>query len=104
MLFRSPLTAGLPPEFDLFYRYTRALEFEDLPDYEGCRKLFRTLAKREGIEYDGVFDWSVATTKVWKKTGGNGVRRHRYCQACAARETEAKGGINAKAKSRRKSC
>lgn len=31
--------------------------------------MFRTLAKREGIEYDGVFDWSVATTKVWKKTG-----------------------------------
>ena len=91
----SPLTAGFPPEFDLFYRYTRALEFEDLPDYEGCRNLFRGLAKREGIEYDGVFDWSVASSKVWRRNSG---KRKRYCAACAAREAAAE------LKTRRTSC
>ena len=40
----SVLTVGLPPEFDVFYKYVRALEFEDLPDYEGLRVLFRGLA------------------------------------------------------------
>ncbi|PPR02932.1 hypothetical protein CVT24_012203, partial [Panaeolus cyanescens] len=59
------LTLGLPQEFDVLYRYARGLEFDDLPDYEGLRRLFRGLAERVGIEYDGVFDWSV-------KEPGNG--------------------------------
>ncbi|KAG5652562.1 hypothetical protein H0H81_004571 [Sphagnurus paluster] len=53
------LTAGLPPEFDVLFRYARALQFDDLPDYAGLRRLFRGLAERVGVEYDGVFDWSV---------------------------------------------
>lgn len=91
------ITAGIPTEFDIFYRYVRGLAFEDLPDYEGCRKLFRDLAKREGIEYDGVFDWTVVGERVWRRnserrrsvsgpqvqTGSQ--RRRRYCEACEAR-------------------
>jgi casein kinase I family protein HRR25 len=42
------LTVGLPKEFDVFYRYTRGLEFDDLPDYTGLRRLFRGLARRTG--------------------------------------------------------
>jgi casein kinase I family protein HRR25 len=42
------LTLGLPPEFDVLYRYARGLEFDDLPDYEGLRNLFRGLAERMG--------------------------------------------------------
>ncbi|KAF9035295.1 kinase-like domain-containing protein [Panaeolus papilionaceus] len=53
------LTLGLPQEFDVLYRYARGLEFDDLPDYEGLRRLFRGLAERVGVEYDGQFDWSV---------------------------------------------
>jgi len=89
------LTLGLPPEFDVLYRYARSLEFDDLPDYEGLRNLFRGLAERVGIEYDGVFDWTVPS----KSTGsghnkrsmsegsgnGSGSGGRRYCEACNAR-------------------
>ncbi|OCB88494.1 hypothetical protein A7U60_g4402 [Sanghuangporus baumii] len=91
------ITAGLPTEFDIFYRYVRSLAFEDLPDYVGCRKLFRDLAKREGIEYDGQFDWTVVGDRVWNRSakkrsvsgpssmGGGSQRRRRFCEACEAR-------------------
>ncbi|THH04082.1 hypothetical protein EW145_g5781 [Phellinidium pouzarii] len=88
------ITAGLPTEFDIFFRYVRGLAFEDLPDYEGCRKLFRDLAKTENFEYDGVFDWTVVGERVWRRSSqrrsvsGSGTgseRRHRFCEACAAR-------------------
>jgi casein kinase I family protein HRR25 len=55
----ATLTQGLPEEFDILYTYARNLEFDDLPDYEGLRKCFRGLAEKVGVEYDGVFDWSV---------------------------------------------
>jgi casein kinase I homolog HRR25 len=35
------LTVGLPQEFDTLYRYARGLDFEDLPDYDGLRAMFR---------------------------------------------------------------
>lgn len=82
------ITAGLPTEFDVFFRYTRNLAFDDLPDYEGCRKLFRGLAKREGIAYDGIFDWTVVGERVWRRVshGGTGSGRgRRFCEACEAR-------------------
>ena len=87
------LTLGLPAEFDVLYRYARTLEFDDLPDYEGLRNLFRGLAECMGIEYDGVFDWSVPPT-VAGSIGGSGRRSisegtgsggRRYCEACNAR-------------------
>ena len=39
--------------------YTRALRFDDKPDYSYLRKLFRDLFVREGYQYDYVFDWSM---------------------------------------------
>ncbi|KIP02006.1 hypothetical protein PHLGIDRAFT_32351 [Phlebiopsis gigantea 11061_1 CR5-6] len=51
------LTVRLPDEFQAFHAYVRGLEFYDLPDYEGLRQLLRGLALREGIEFDGRFDW-----------------------------------------------
>jgi casein kinase I family protein HRR25 len=43
----------------VFLNYTRALRFDDKPDYSYLRKLFRDLFVREGYQYDYVFDWSV---------------------------------------------
>lgn len=90
------LTLGLPPEFDVLYRYARSLEFDDLPDYEGLRRLFRGLAERAGIVYDGVYDWTVPPSKGSSSTqnvnsygrrstsdGSGGHRRH--CEACNAK-------------------
>lgn len=71
------LTVGLPAEFDVFYKYARGLEFEDLPDYDGLRALFRGLAERQGIEYDLEFDWSVPKPRGKKE-------RRRLCRSCSA--------------------
>ena len=42
------LTLGLPQEFDVLYRYTRSLEFDDLPDYEGLKKPFQRIGRVRG--------------------------------------------------------
>ncbi len=80
------LTVGLPAEFDIFYKYVRALEFDDLPDYEGLRALFRGLADRQGIEYDGVFDWCVARPGEGSRSSGEepARKRKRVCRSCSA--------------------
>jgi casein kinase I family protein HRR25 len=71
------LTVGLPPEFDALFRYARALEFGDAPDYAGLRALFRGLAERKRIQLDGRFDW--ATRKP--------PPRRRHCEACARKHS-----------------
>jgi casein kinase I family protein HRR25 len=99
LIHEAQLTLGLPPEFDVFFRYARGLAFDDLPDYAGLRSLFRGLAERAEIEYDGVFDWTLPTPG--KPTprrsvsdgglpvyGGGG---RRFCEACNARNNA--GGV-----------
>ncbi|KAH7919910.1 hypothetical protein BV22DRAFT_1107911 [Leucogyrophana mollusca] len=73
------LTAGLPAEFAVFFEYARGLEFGDLPDYEGLRELFRGLAGRVGVRYNGVSDWTLGPVRA-------GTRR--FCEACNARREE----------------
>jgi hypothetical protein len=51
------LCAGLPDEFVQYMNYCRNLKFEDRPDYNFLRKLFKDLFYRMGFEYDYVFDW-----------------------------------------------
>jgi casein kinase I family protein HRR25 len=87
------LTVGLHPEFDVLYKYARGLEFDDLPDYEGLRRLFRGLGERMGMEYDDIYDWTV--TSEGKKgphpkrhptrSVSEGSGRRRYCEACNAK-------------------
>ena len=48
---------GCPIEFIMFLNYSRGLRFDELPDYNYLRKLFRDLARKHGIEYDWKFDW-----------------------------------------------
>lgn len=86
------LTVGLSPEFDVLYRYARGLEFDDLPDYEGLRRLFRGLGERLGIEYDDTYDWTVksdgAKSAHDKRHSGRSLSegsRRRYCEACNAK-------------------
>ena len=38
-------------------QYVRSLRFEDRPDYGGLRMIFKRLMRKEGLEYDHVFDW-----------------------------------------------
>lgn len=71
----SVLTVGLPAEFDVLFKYARGLEFDDLPDYSGLRAMFRSLADKNGLQYDGVFDWMM----------GKENDKRRFCEACSAR-------------------
>ncbi|KAJ7595969.1 kinase-like domain-containing protein [Mycena floridula] len=93
------ITEGLPPEFDVLYRYARDLGFDDLPDYEGIRQLFRGLATRSGIEYDGVFDWTVpppssipknnSTPDLLAGRGSEVTTGGRNCEACQMKKRHA---------------
>ncbi|KAK7194652.1 casein kinase I [Novymonas esmeraldas] len=53
------LCKGLPIEFASFVNYSRALRFEDKPDYGYIRATFRRLFEREGYQEDYVYDWTV---------------------------------------------
>lgn len=53
------LCRGHPAEFASFLVYCRSLGFEDEPDYNYLRKMFRDLFIGQGLEYDYVYDWMV---------------------------------------------
>jgi casein kinase I family protein HRR25 len=69
------LTVGLPTEFDVLFKYARGLGFDDLPDYNGLRAMFRRLAAKNGLEYDDVFDWTMSKDNS----------KRRFCGACNTR-------------------
>lgn len=71
------LCKGQSDEFAQYMDYVRNLKFEDRPDAQLLRKLFKDLFYRLGHEYDFVFDWMVKKTSVTTKA--------------AAKEEEAEG-------------
>ncbi len=40
-----------------YINYCRNLQFEEKPDYNYLRGLFKNMMNRMGYEYDGVYDW-----------------------------------------------
>ena len=52
------LCKGFPEEFKSYLRYCRGLEFEDKPDYEYLRRIFRSLYDSLGYENDFIYDWT----------------------------------------------
>lgn len=55
---------GQPEEFSKYLQYCRNIMFEEKPDYNYLRGLFKGCMARNGYEYDGRYDWIV------KKEGG----------------------------------
>ncbi|CAM0881409.1 unnamed protein product [Alopecurus aequalis] len=53
------LCRGYPSEFQSYFHYCRSLRFEDSPDYQYLKRLFRDLFIREGFQFDYVYDWTV---------------------------------------------
>jgi casein kinase I homolog HRR25 len=53
------LCHGLPDEFVTYFNNIRTNPFSAKPGYAYFRRIFRNLYKREGYEYDNVFDWTV---------------------------------------------
>ena len=53
------LCSGFPPELAEYVRYTRNLEFEQNPDYNYLRGLFRKIMEDKGYDPNDIkFDWS----------------------------------------------
>lgn len=53
------LCSGLPVEFVSYFRYVKSLQHGWTPNYEVLRQLIRRIADTHGVEYDGIFDWTV---------------------------------------------
>ena len=51
------LCAEIPTEFVTYMQAVRALEFEERPDYDALRAIFKELFYRSRFEYDYNFDW-----------------------------------------------
>jgi hypothetical protein len=52
------ICTGCPKEFSEYLRYCRQLKFDQIPDYEKLRGMFRKVFDREGFEDDLVLDWT----------------------------------------------
>ncbi|KAL6200124.1 hypothetical protein ACLB2K_029906 [Fragaria x ananassa] len=48
-----------PVEFASYFHYCHSLTFDQRPDYAFLMRLFRDLFKRQGFEFDYVFDWTI---------------------------------------------
>lgn len=46
-------------EFKSYFEHVRSLRFEDRPDYDYLKRLFRELFCRKGFSYDNMFDWEL---------------------------------------------
>ena len=53
------LCKGFPPEFRSYFEHVRALRFDDRPDYDYMKRLFRELFFRKGYSYDNIYDWDI---------------------------------------------
>ncbi|KZV81346.1 kinase-like protein [Exidia glandulosa HHB12029] len=59
------LCEGYPEEFAIYLNYVRKLGFEETPDYDFLRDLFKKVLKNIGEVDDSIYDWTVGQ-------GGNG--------------------------------
>ena len=57
------LCKGFPVEFKSFFDHVKALRFEDRPDYDYLKRLFRELFFRKGFSYDNMFDWEMLSLR-----------------------------------------
>ena len=53
------LCQDIPIEFVKYMKKVRALKFEERPDYDGLRLIFKDLFYRNGFEYDYNYDWMI---------------------------------------------
>lgn len=82
------LCKGFPVEFSNYLGYCRSLRFDDRPDYQYLRQLFRNLFHRQGFSYDYMFDWN---NLKFASNGNNGTSSATTATTPAAVATGAGG-------------
>ncbi len=61
------LCAGLPEEFLNYFHYVTSLEFDQIPDYNHLKNIFRQLFLANKYVYDNIlYDWEVIAFKTKK--------------------------------------
>ena len=53
------LCKNLPSEFTTYMNYCKSLQFEQMPDYQYLRGLFRDLFEKCGYDNDNMYDWII---------------------------------------------
>ena len=61
------LCEGLPEEFSLYFDHVKKLKFEERPDFDHLKRLFKELFKKNGYEYDNMYDWEIEKPKPVEK-------------------------------------
>jgi hypothetical protein len=51
------LCKAVPRELLTYLQYCRGLNYEEAPDYNFLKRIFKEKLIREGYQYDHVFDW-----------------------------------------------
>lgn len=51
-------------EFRAYFDHVKSLRFEDRPDYDFLKRMFRELFFRKGFMYDHVMDWDLHSSKA----------------------------------------
>ncbi|WOL20492.1 hypothetical protein Cni_G29297 [Canna indica] len=57
-----------PVEFASYFHYCHSLTFEQRPDYGFLKRLFHDLFRREGYEFDYIFDWTILKYQQAQRT------------------------------------
>ena len=55
---------GLPTQFETYLNYCKELRFEQEPDYQFLKSLFRDLFSSLNFRLDSDFDWTLKTSKM----------------------------------------
>lgn len=61
------LCLGCPAEFQMYLQYCRGLKFDETPDYNYLRQLFKVLLSSMGYELDHIYDWTNIMDQTLKK-------------------------------------
>ena len=53
------LCKNFPAEFRSYFDHVKSLRFDDRPDYDYLKRMFRELFFRKGFMYDHIMDWDI---------------------------------------------
>jgi len=61
------LCKGFPIEFFTYLTYCRNLRFDERPDYDYLKNLFKDLFQKSGFEFDYIYDWVLISQEEKEK-------------------------------------
>jgi hypothetical protein len=60
-------------EFRAYFEHVRGLRFDDRPDYDYLKRLFRELFFRKNFCYDNVYDWDLVALRQQRQLDDSSV-------------------------------